>query len=224
MPPPDTPLLVPSLLAGDHAALGQSVAAIEDAGLAWVHLDIMDAHFVPNLSFGPQTLAALRPRTSLYFDTHLMLAQPHLYIETFARAGAQNITVHVEPDYGHLDALRKIKALGLNAGLALNPDTPVEKIRPFLAEVDLILAMTVHPGFGGQVFMDEMLGKVRTLARWRREAGLRYRIEVDGGITLESGQACRIAGADTLVAGTSFFDATDRRKFADDATSGILQK
>lgn len=221
MSSPSTPLLAPSLLAGDHAALGQSIVAIERAGLAWVHLDIMDAHFVPNLSFGPQTLAALRPLTALYFDTHLMLAQPHLYIEAFARAGAQNITLHIEPDYPHLDALRKIKALGLNAGLALNPETPVGKIRPFLAEVDLVLAMTVHPGFGGQAFMDEVLGKIRTLAQWRAEENLRYRIEVDGGITLETGLACRRAGADTLVAGTSFFDATDRRKFAAAATAEI---
>lgn len=211
-----TPLIAPSLLAGDHGALRSSLSVVEKAGLAWIHLDIMDGHFVPNLSFGPQTLTALRPDSQLFFDTHLMLSEPHRYIEPFAKAGAENITIHIEPDYPHLEAIRHIKSLGLQAGIALNPDTPAERVQHLLGEVDLVLAMTVFPGFGGQSFITSVLEKIQTLARWRGELGLSFRIEVDGGINIETGLACRQAGADTLVAGTSFFKATDKALFLRD--------
>ncbi len=210
------PLLAPSLLAGDHGALRSSLAIVEQAGLAWIHLDIMDGHFVPNLSFGPQTLTALRPDSRLFFDTHLMLSEPHRYIEPFAKAGAENITIHIEPDYPHLATLHHIKSLGLQAGIALNPDTPADSIRHLLGEVDLVLAMTVFPGFGGQSFITSVLEKIQILARWRAELGLSFRIEVDGGINIETGLACRRAGADTLVAGTSFFKAADKAQFLRD--------
>ena len=209
------PILAPSLLAGDHGALAASASAVASLGLKWLHLDLMDGHFVPNLSFGPQTLAALRRHGSkLFFDTHLMLSQPHLYIEAFAKAGADRITIHIEPSCDHAAALRAIRALGLRGGIALNPGTPAEAVLPCLDLVDLVLVMTVQPGFGGQAFREDMLPKIAQVDRWRRERGLDLRIEVDGGIDVQTAAPCRAKGADTFVAGTSFFAAPDRAAFA----------
>jgi ribulose-phosphate 3-epimerase len=173
----------------------------------------MDGHFVPNISFGTKTVADLRPLAPLYFDTHLMLAEPHKFIDAFAKAGSDGISVHAEPDFPLRETLRKIRALGMKAGVALNPETPPKKIRDLLDEVDLVLAMTVHPGFGGQHFIGSVVEKVATLARWRLEGGHNYRIEVDGGIGADTALLCRRAGADTLVAGTSFFKAADKPAF-----------
>lgn len=206
-------LLAPSLLAGDHAQLGASVRIVEDLGLSWLHLDIMDGHFVPNFSFGPQTLAALRPASKLFFDTHLMLDEPHRYLEAFARAGANLISVHIEPAYDHAATLARIRELGCQCGLVLNPGTPAAAIEPLLGQVDLVLVMTVQPGFGGQSFRRDQLPKLRQIADWRRARGLTFRLEVDGGIDLATAAECRAAGADTLVAGTSFFRAPDRAAF-----------
>lgn len=208
------PVLAPSLLAGHHARLAESAQLIADAGAPWIHLDIMDGHFVPNLTFGPQTIAALRPESSLFFDVHLMLDEPHRYIEPFAQAGADLISIHIEPDYDHRATLAAIRQLGPQNGLVLNPGTPAEAIEPFLAEVDLILVMTVQPGFGGQSFRTDMLDKIRQIDRWRRERQLPFRLEVDGGVDLTTGPQCRAAGAETLVAGTAFFKAEDRQAFA----------
>jgi ribulose-phosphate 3-epimerase len=209
------PILAPSLLAGDHGALAATASAVSDLGLKWLHLDLMDGHFVPNLTFGPQTLAALRSHgCRLFFDTHLMLSEPQLYIGAFARAGADRITIHIEPAYDHAAALRAIRALGLKSGIALNPGTPAEAILPCLSLVDLVLVMTVQPGFGGQTFRHDMLPKMAQVDRWRRERGLDLRIEVDGGIDLSTAALCREKGADTFVAGTSFFAAPDRAAFA----------
>ena len=208
------PLLSPSLLAGDHARLADSVRLVEDLGLAWIHLDIMDGHFVPNLSFGPQTLAALRPGSKLFFDTHLMLDEPHRYIEPFVKAGANLISIHIEPAYDHAGTLARIRALGCQCGIVLNPGTPAAAITALLPQVDLVLVMTVQPGFGGQPFRRDMLPKLRQLADWRRERGLAFRLEVDGGIDLATAAECHAAGADTFVAGTSFFRAPDRAAFA----------
>ncbi len=206
-------LLAPSLLAGDHAQLGASVRIVEDLGLSWIHLDIMDGHFVPNFSFGPQTLAALRPASKLFFDTHLMLDEPHRYLEAFARAGANLISVHIEPAYDHAATLARIRELGCQCGLVLNPGTPAAAIEPLLGQVDLVLVMTVQPGFGGQSFRRDQLPKLRQIADWRRARGLTFRLEWDGGIDLATAAECRAAGADTLVAGTSFFRAPDRAAF-----------
>jgi ribulose-phosphate 3-epimerase len=202
-------------LAGDHAHLATSASVVEDLGLPWLHCDIMDGHFVPNLSFGPETLAALRRAGSkLFFDTHLMLSRPQDYIEPFARAGANNISIHIEPDYDHAATLARIRSLGCQCGIVLNPGTPARAIAPLLDLVDLVLVMTVQPGFGGQAFRRDMLPKLTEISTWRRERGLKFRLEVDGGIDLDTAQECHAQGADTFVAGTSFFKATDKAAFA----------
>lgn len=207
-------ILAPSILAADHAALAEGLETVRECGLTWLHLDIMDGNFVPNISFGPGVVRALRSRDAeLFFDVHLMLARPDKYVEAFAEAGADLITVHVEPEYPVAETLRRIRALGKQAGVSLNPDTPAEALLPFLGEVDLVLVMSVFPGFGGQKFMPEVLPKIETLARRRRERGETWRIEVDGGIDAGTAPRCIAAGADTLVAGTAFFRAPDKPAF-----------
>lgn len=211
---PLTPILAPSLLAGDHANLAAATDLVGQLGLAWMHIDIMDGHFVPNLTFGPQTVAALRPHSKLFFDTHLMLDEPHRYVEAFAKAGSDLISIHIEPAFDHAATLARIRALGCKNGIVLNPGTPASAIEPFIDQVDLVLVMTVQPGFGGQPFRADMLPKIEQIARWRSERGLSFRLEVDGGVDLATGAQCRQAGADTFVAGTSFFRANDRADFA----------
>lgn len=215
MPSPHASILTPSILAGDHANLAGSARRVEELGLTWIHLDLMDGHFVPNLTFGPETLAALRRAGSkLFFDTHLMLAEPHRYIEAFAKAGANLISIHIEPAYDHIAALARIRELGCKNGIVLNPGTPAAAIEHLLASVDLVLVMTVQPGFGGQPFRRDMLPKLEQIDTWRRERDLTFRLEVDGGIDLATARDCRAAGADTFVAGTSFFKAADQPAFA----------
>lgn len=209
------PILAPSILAGDHAHLSGSARTVEELGLNWLHLDIMDGHFVPNLTFGPETVAALRRRgLKLFFDTHLMLAEPHRYIEAFARSGSNLISIHIEPAYDHATTLQRIRDLGCQCGIVLNPDTPAAAIEHLVPDVDLVLVMTVQPGFGGQPFRQDMLPKLQTIDGWRRERGLSFRLEVDGGIDIATAADCRRAGADTFVAGTSFFKAIDKASFA----------
>ena len=206
-----SPVIAPSLLAGDHAHLADSAQVVAQAGSTWLHVDIMDGHFAPNLTFGPETVAALRRAGSkLFFDTHLMLEEPQKYIEAFAKAGASNITIHIEPAYDHRATLARIRNLGCQCGIVVNPGTPAAAIEPLLGEVDLVLVMTVQPGFGGQAFRRDMLPKLRQVDQWRRERSLKFRLEVDGGIDLATAQECRAAGADTFVAGTSFFKAPDK--------------
>ncbi|MCC5025159.1 MAG: ribulose-phosphate 3-epimerase [Candidatus Synoicihabitans palmerolidicus] len=210
------PLLAPSLLAGDHAALGDSAEVVPAHGLRWLHIDIMDAHFVPNLTFGPEIVAALHRRPALqdtFFDTHLMLGEPQHYVEAFAQAGSNLISIHIEPDYNHAATLRHIRELGCQNGIVLNPDTPAKAIEPYLNQVDLVLIMTVQPGFGSQNFRRTMMPKLEQIDTWRQERALPFRLEVDGGVDLTTGPLCCAAGADTFVAGTSFFKATDRAAF-----------
>ena len=211
---PLPPILAPSLLAGDHARLADSAALATRLGARWLHLDIRDGHFVPNLTFGPETLAALRRAgVTAFIDTHLMLDQPQRYTEAFAKAGASLISIHIEPAYDHAAELARIRGLGCQNGIVLNPDTPAAAVRHLLDHVDLVLVMTVQPGFGGQSFRRDMMAKLAELDRWRRERGLSFRLEVDGGIDLDTGRECRAAGADTFVAGTAFFKAPDPAAF-----------
>jgi ribulose-phosphate 3-epimerase len=206
--------LAPSILAADHGCLAEGLAVVESLPVEWLHLDIMDGHFVPNLSFGPKTVADLRRRNrTLFFDTHLMLANPDRHVDAFIEAGANLISVHVEPDYPVAATLRRIRAAGRSCGIVLNPATPPEAARPFLDQVDLVLVMTVWPGFGGQAFIADTLPTISRLNEWRASASLPFRIEVDGGIDLATAARCRACGADTFVAGTAFFKAPDRAAF-----------
>ena len=209
------PVLAPSLLAANHARLYEAAVQIRETGLKWVHFDVMDGHFVPNINFGPKTLADLHAELpELFYDVHLMLDEPWDYIDAFAEAGADLISVHVEPDYDELDTLAAIRRHGCQCGIVLNPGTPLDAVERSLRFVDLVLLMTVQPGKGGQAFREDVLPKVEALAKRRSELGLTFRIEVDGGIGLETGQRCRDAGADTFVAGTAFFKADDKPAFA----------
>ena len=206
--PPPGITIAPSLLAADFACLGDEAAAAAAAGAGWLHLDIMDGHFVPNLSFGPAVLKALRAGSSLPFDVHLMIAPADPYIPAFAEAGADHIIVHAEAGPHLHRSLQLIRSLGKRAGVALNPGTPAEAAAPVLELADLILVMTVNPGFGGQAFLRDQLPKI---AQVRDMIGSRpIALEVDGGITPDTAPLVVQAGAGVLVAGTAVFAAPDR--------------
>ena len=203
------PLIAPSLLAADFARLGEEVDAVAAAGADWLHLDIMDGHFVPNISFGPVLVKALRKRSSMPFDVHLMIAPADPYLAAFADAGADLISLHPEAGPHLHRSLQTIRALGKKAGVVLNPATPVDAVAHVLDLTDLILVMSVNPGFGGQSFIDSQLAKIATLRRMIDATGRSIHLQVDGGVTAKTAPACIAAGADCLVAGTAVFGQAD---------------
>lgn len=204
--------IAPSMLSADFTKLLAEIKEIELYGAEYLHIDLMDGNFVGNISFGPMVYQWLRPHTDLVFDVHMMVEQPERYVEMVANAGADIITVHVEATHHLHRVIQMIKQLGKKAGVVINPGTPVSAIEAVLSEVDLVLVMTVNPGFGGQSFIESTLTKISQLKELRSQNQYQYEIEVDGGINEMTAQQCLAAGADVLVAGSYIFNATDRQQ------------
>ncbi|WP_100011197.1 ribulose-phosphate 3-epimerase [Lentibacillus sediminis] len=202
--------IAPSILAADFAKLKEEIQDVEKGGADYIHVDVMDGHFVPNITIGPLIVEAVRPVTSLPLDVHLMIENPDQYIAAFAEAGASIITVHQEASVHLHRTIQLIKSNGVKAGVVINPATPAESLLPILPEVDLVLVMSVNPGFGGQQFIEQSLSKIEKLAAWRKKNNFSYEIEVDGGINASTARTCTAAGADVLVAGSAIFKQSDR--------------
>ena len=198
-------LIAPSILSADFAALGEEVRAVDKAGADWIHIDVMDGHFVPNLTIGPVVVEAVKRHTKLPLDVHLMIDNPDDYLEEFVKAGANIVTVHQEVANHLHRTLARIRDLGAKAGVSVNPSTPAELLTDILPHVDLVLVMTVNPGFGGQKFIESCVEKIQKLSLWRKERGLKFLIEVDGGITEATAASVSKAGCDIFVAGSAVF-------------------
>ena len=210
-------ILSPSVLSADYMHMEQDIKATVDSGVKWLHVDIMDGHFVPNLSFGYSMVKAMRPVTNAVLDVHLMIDTPIKYAEEFCKAGADYLTIHVEadtPENIH-KTLDLIRSLGVKPGIVVKPKTPAEAIAPYLEKCDLVLVMTVEPGFGGQKFMADMMPKLKQLRQMLDEVNPSCHLEVDGGVDLITGAICKENGADVLVAGSAYYKVTDRKAFVE---------
>lgn len=202
--------IAPSILSADFSKLGEEIQDVEKGGADYIHVDVMDGHFVPNITIGPMIVRAIRPITSLPLDVHLMIENPETYIDEFADAGSDIITVHQEACPHLHRTIQQIKSHGIKAGVVINPATPAEAIKPVLQDVDLVLLMTVNPGFGGQSFISSVVPKIRQIAEWRQELGLNFEIEIDGGVKPDTASICTAAGADVLVAGSAIYNHENR--------------
>lgn len=201
--------IAPSILSADFAKLGEEITAVERAGADYIHVDVMDGHFVPNITIGPLIVEAIRPVTKLPLDVHLMIDNPDQYIEAFAKAGADYITVHVEACRHLHRTIHHIKSFGIKAGVVLNPATPVNTIEHIIKDIDMVLLMSVNPGFGGQKFIPEVLPKIRKVKEMADSIGKEIEIEIDGGVNSETAKLCVEAGANVLVAGSAIYDQED---------------
>ncbi|MBP1950709.1 ribulose-phosphate 3-epimerase [Virgibacillus litoralis] len=213
--------IAPSILSADFSKLGDEIQNVEQGGADYIHVDVMDGHFVPNITIGPLIVEAIKPKTKLPLDVHLMIENPDAYIPMFAEAGASIITVHQEASRHLHRTIQLIKDNGVKAGVVLNPATPVDTIKDILHEIDMVLIMTVNPGFGGQSFIHHAVQKIEQVADWRNELNLSFEIEVDGGVNKNTAKLCTDAGADVLVAGSAIFKQSDRRQAIDQITQSI---
>jgi ribulose-phosphate 3-epimerase len=204
--------IAPSILSADFSKLGEEILAVEQGGADYIHIDVMDGHFVPNITIGPLIVEAIRPITKLPLDVHLMIENPDQFVEAFVKAGADYITVHVEACRHLHRTIQSIKSYGIKAGVVLNPATPVESIQHIIGDIDMVLLMSVNPGFGGQKFIPEVLPKIRKVKEMAELKGIDLEIEIDGGVNSETAKLCMDAGANVLVAGSAIYNEEDYAK------------
>jgi len=212
-------IISPSILASDFSNLAGEVSSVYKAGATWIHIDVMDGHFVPNITLGPDIVKSIRKHSDAFFDVHLMIDDPLFYAEKFKEAGAELITIHLESPCDIKETIKKIKDMGIKVGISIKPNTPAIAVKPYLEDIDLVLVMTVEPGFGGQAFMADMLPKISEIDKMIKESKKDILIQVDGGISKETAPLVYSAGARVLVAGSSIFSKDDYKKAIDDIVS-----